>query len=142
MPLAEVADRSEVRRIERDNHHEIVPLAAGSGNPPRRIEPTRIAVQQQRDHHARIERRLAEPTHVAARDLLEIQALAHQPDDKPRDMVLGNEVLHTRRQKQRLIDIPGAEVLAHSPRLKSNSLRLEQRLLGQAPSDNIFLGTS
>ena len=29
MPLAEVADRSEVRRIERDNHHEIVPLAAG-----------------------------------------------------------------------------------------------------------------
>ena len=32
-------------------------------------------------------------------------------------IVLGNEVLHTRRQKQRLIDIPGAEVLAHSPRL-------------------------
>ena len=27
MPLAEVADRSEVRRIKRDNHHEIVPLA-------------------------------------------------------------------------------------------------------------------
>jgi hypothetical protein len=26
MALAEVADRSEVRRIERDNHHEIVPL--------------------------------------------------------------------------------------------------------------------
>ena len=25
MALAEVADRSEVRRIERDNHHEIVP---------------------------------------------------------------------------------------------------------------------
>ena len=111
MPLAEVADRSEVRRIERDNHHEIVPLAAGSGNPPRRIEPTRIAVQQQRDHHARIERRLAEPTHVAARDLLEIQALAHQPDDKPRDMVLGNEVLHTRRQKQRLMEFQGRKCL-------------------------------
>jgi hypothetical protein len=30
MALAEVADRSEVRRIERDNHHEIVPLVAGS----------------------------------------------------------------------------------------------------------------
>jgi hypothetical protein len=32
-------------------------------------------------------------------------------------VVLGYEVLNTRRQKQRLIDIPGAKVLAHSPRL-------------------------
>ena len=35
MPLAEVADRPEVRWIERHNHHKIVPLPAGSGNPPR-----------------------------------------------------------------------------------------------------------
>src|SRR5208283_4755803 len=86
MPLAEVADRSEVRRIERDNHHKIVPLAACSSNASRRIEPACIAMQQKRDHHTRIERRLAEPTHVAARDLLEIQALPHQPNDKPRDV--------------------------------------------------------
>jgi hypothetical protein len=33
MALTEVADRSEVRRIKRDNHHEIVPLAAGSSPP-------------------------------------------------------------------------------------------------------------
>ena len=45
MALAEVADRSEVRRIERDNHHEIVPLAAGSSNAPRRIQPACIAMQ-------------------------------------------------------------------------------------------------
>src|SRR6266516_3297829 len=62
MALAEVADRSEVRRIKRDNHHEIVPLAAGSRNAPRRIQPACIAMQQKRNHHARIERRLAEPT--------------------------------------------------------------------------------
>ena len=37
MALAEVADGSEVRRIERDNHHEIVPLAAGSRNAPRAL---------------------------------------------------------------------------------------------------------
>ena len=74
MALAEVADRSEVRRIERDNHHEIVPLAAGSSNAPRRIQPACIAVQQKRNHHARIERRLAQPTHIAAHDRLEIQA--------------------------------------------------------------------
>src|SRR5271169_1026015 len=79
MALAEVADRSEVRRIERDNHHEIVPLAAGSSNAPRRIQPACIAMQQKRNHHARIERRLAEPTHIAAHDRLEIQALPHQP---------------------------------------------------------------
>ena len=105
------------RRIERDNHHEIVPLAAGSSNAPRRIQPACIAMQQKRNHHARIERRLAQPTHIAAHDRLEIQALPHQPNDKPRDVVLRHEVPHIRRQKQRLIDIPGAKVLAHSPSL-------------------------
>src|SRR5580693_9255925 len=134
MALAEVADRSEVRRIERDNHHEIVPLAAGSSNAPRRIQPARIAMQQKRNHHARIERRLAEPTHIAAHDRLEIQALPHQPNDKPRDVVLGHEVPHIRRQKQRLIDIPGAKVLAHSPSLNQTRWDLNSdysdRLLG------------
>jgi hypothetical protein len=32
-------------------------------------------------------------------------------------MAFRHEVLHIRRQKQRLIDIPGAKILAHSPRL-------------------------
>src|SRR5271170_1946847 len=91
MALAEVADRSEVRRIERDYHHEIVPLAAGSSNAPRRIQPACIAMQQKRNHHTRIERRLAEPTHIAAHDRLEIQTLPHQPNDKPRDVVLRHE---------------------------------------------------
>ena len=117
MPLAEVADRAKIRRIERHNHHKIVPLAAGPGNAPRRIQSTCIAVQQKRHHHPRVKRRLPEPAHIAARDLLEIEALPHQPNDKPRDVVLGHEVLHARRQQQRLIDIPGAKVLAHSKRL-------------------------
>src|SRR4029077_19662524 len=47
----------------------------------------------------------------------EIQALPRHPNDKTRDVVLGHEVLHTRRQKQRLIDVTGAKVLAHSPSL-------------------------
>src|SRR6476660_396662 len=117
MALTEVADRSEVRRIKRNNHHEIVPFAAGSSNASRRIQPACIAMQQKRYHHARIKRRLAQPTHVAAHDLPEIQALPRHPNDKTRDVVLGHEVLHTRRQKQRLIDVPGAKVLAHSPSL-------------------------
>src|SRR6266702_8173741 len=32
-------------------------------------------------------------------------------------MAFRDEVLHIRRQKQRLIDIPGAKILAHGPRL-------------------------
>ena len=89
---------------------------------------------EKRNHHARIERRLAEPTHIAAHDRLEIQALPHQPNDKPRDVVLGHEVPHIRRQKQRLIDIPGAKVLAHSPSLNQTRWHLNSdyldRLLG------------
>ena len=57
-------------------------LAAGSSNAPRRIQPACIAMQQKRNHHTRIERRLAEPTHIAAHDRLEIQALPHQPNDE------------------------------------------------------------
>ena len=137
MPLAEVADRAKIRRIERHNHHKIVPFAAGLRDPPRRIQPTRIAVQQKRHHHPRVKRRLPEPAHIAARDLLEIEALPHQLNDKPRDMAFRHEVLHIRRQKQRLIDIPGAKILAHSPSVESNSLRIEQRLFGQAPSGSL-----
>ena len=117
MPLAEVADRAKIRRIKRHNHHKIVPFAAGLRDPPRRVQPTRIAVQQKRHHHARLERRLPEPAHIAARDLLEIETLPHQLNDKPGDMAFRHEVLHIWRQKQRLIDIPGAKILAHSPRL-------------------------
>jgi hypothetical protein len=124
MPLAEVADGSEVRRIQRHNHHKIVPFAAGSGNPPRRIQPARVAVQQKRHHHPRVKRRLPEPAHIAARDLLEIEALPHQLNDKPRDMAFRHEVLHIRRQKQRLIDIPGAKILAHGPSLNQTRSEL------------------
>src|SRR6266436_5647657 len=142
MALAEVADRSEVRRIERDNHHEIVPLAAGSRNAPRRIQPACIAMQQKRNHHARIERRLAEPTHIAAHDRLEIQALPHQPNDKPRDVVLGHEVPHIRRQKQRLIDIPGAKVLAHSPSLNQTRWDLNSDYLDRLLADQLDMSSS
>ena len=47
----------------------------------------------------------------------EIDCTGHQPNDKPRDVVLRHEVPHIRRQKQRLIGIPGAKVLAHSASL-------------------------
>jgi hypothetical protein len=69
-------------------------------------------------------RRLPEPAHITARDLLEIQALPHQLNDKPRDMAFRHEVLHIRRQKQSLIDIPGAKILAHGPGLNQTRSEL------------------
>src|SRR5439155_21862961 len=96
--------------------------------------PPGIAMQQQRHHHPRVKRRLPKPAHIAARDLLEIEALPHQFNDKPRDMAFRDEVLHIRRQKQRLIDIPGAKILAHGPRLNLTRSELNSyysdRLLG------------
>src|ERR1700731_4012179 len=105
-------------------------------DPPRRIQPTGIAVQQKRHHHPRVKRRLPKTTHIAARDLLQIKALPHQLNDKPRDMAFRHEVLHIRRRQQCLIDIPGAKILAHSsslnqPRSKLNS-DYSDRLLGGA----------
>src|SRR5437588_12001810 len=74
-----------------------------------------------------------------------IQALPHQPNDKPREVVLWHEVPHIRRQKQRLIDIPGAKVLAHSPSLNQTRWHLNSdysdRLLGtrKPPDGRRFL---
>src|ERR1035441_5306658 len=61
--------------------------------------------------------------HIAAHDLLEIK-VPHQLNDKPRDMAFRHEVLHIRRQQQCLIDIPGAKILAHSPRLNQTRSEL------------------
>src|SRR5229473_2853872 len=70
-------------------------------------------------------------------NLLEIEALPHQFNDKPRDMAFRHEVLHIRRQKQCLIDIPGAKILAHSPRLNQTRPALNSdysdRLLARHP---------
>src|SRR5258708_2044643 len=87
-----------------------------------------------RDNHPRVKRRLPKTTHIAARDLLEIKALPHQLNDKPRDMAFRHEVLHIRRQQQCLIDIPGAKILAHSSSLNQTRSKLNSdysdRLLG------------
>src|SRR5260221_12590307 len=70
-------------------------------------------MQQKRNHHPRVKRRLPEPAHIAARDLLEIEALPHQFNDKPRHMAFRHEVLHIRRQNDRLVNIPAPKILAN-----------------------------
>ena len=92
---------------------------------------------QQRRHHGGIERRLAPFAAVGASDRGEVDIIPDQVQHKAGEMVLGHEVPHHRRQKQRLIDLPGAECLAHAQRqnLTRSSLASKNHLLlGQAPS--------
>src|SRR5260370_101754 len=118
LPAGSSPAASACRRPNPPSHRrKIMPRLAGPRGRPRRIQPARIAVQQKRHHHPRVKRRLPEPAHIAARNLLEIEALPHQFNDEPRDMAFRHEILHIWRQKQRLIDIPRAKILAHGPTL-------------------------
>jgi hypothetical protein len=80
--------------------------------------------------------RLAPLAAVGAGDLGEVNVVPHQAHHKAGEMVRRNEVMHRRGQKQRLIDLPRAECLAHAPtqNLIRPSLASEIHLiLGQAP---------
>src|ERR1035437_6318035 len=59
---------------------------------------------------------LAERARIAALDLLEIEALTHQPQDDAGQVLLRHEVLHARRQKLYLVDFPGGEIACSSRR--------------------------
>src|SRR5208337_1572438 len=136
VPLTEVRNGAEIRGIKRHNAHEIDALAARLGDPARRVDAAAIGIQQQRRHHGGIKRWLAVLAAVCAGDLRKVEIIAHQTQHKAGEMVLGHEVAHRRRQKQRLIDLPGAECLAHAGRqnLTRPSLASKIRLLlGQAP---------
>src|SRR5215475_2640138 len=113
MPLAEVRDRAEVRRIARHDHHEVRPLHRRPSDPPRRIEAAGVRMQKQPRHHPRVERRLAEPAGVAAGDLAQVEALSDDGNNQPGEVVLSHVVLNVRRQQMRLVNLPGPKVLAH-----------------------------
>src|SRR5246500_2981449 len=58
-------------------------------------------------------------------------------------MAFRYKVLHIRRQQQRLIDIPGAKILAHSPTLNQTRSDLNSdysdRLLGEAAMTDVLI---
>ena len=81
-------------------------------NPPRRIKSAGIAMQQQRRHQPRIERRRPHTTPVAPHDRRQIEALPHQRYDQPRKVLLRHMILHARRQQLQIVDLPGAKFLA------------------------------
>ena len=72
-PLAEVADRAEVRDVQPDDAHEVDALARRLGPFSRRAHPIAIAVQQRR-----IVRRLTAFDAVDPLDLFQIEFLDHE----------------------------------------------------------------
>src|SRR6202011_3470442 len=105
---------AEIRCIERHNAHEIDALAARLGDAARGVDAAAVGIEQQRRHHGRVEWRLAPLTPISAGDLSQAEIVPDQAQHKAGEMVLGHKILHCRWQKQRLIDLPGAECLAHA----------------------------
>ena len=77
---------------------------------------------------------MTERARVTVGDDAQVEALLNQRHDKTRQVVLGHEVVHIRRQELRLIDLPGAKVLAHGTGMKQTRGQLNsdysRRLLG------------
>ena len=82
----------------------------------RRVQPRgSLGIEQQRRHHARIERRLTKPAFVARHDLRQIQVLPRQSHDQVRQMVRRHIIDERRWQKLCLINFPRTKMSAHDP---------------------------
>jgi hypothetical protein len=127
MTLAELRDRAEIRGVEANDAHEVDAFPTSLGDPPRRVHPVAIAVEQKRRHHRRIERRLPAIDAIDPLDLLQIDLLDHKAQNEPRKVILVDELLNRRRQQHRFIDLPGAVALAHA-QAESDSPRKRQTL--------------
>jgi hypothetical protein len=86
-----------------------------------------MAVEQQRRHHRRIERRLPPIDAIDRLDLFQVDLLHHQAQNKPRQMILCDKFLNRRRQQHRLADLPRAIALAHQ-QAESDSSRKRQSI--------------
>ena len=79
------------------------------------IAPLAVAIQQQRDHHRRVERRPAMTIGpVAAAKRTQIQRV-HRVQHHDHHIVLGQPIPHVHRHQQRLITLRVKEVLRHTP---------------------------
>ena len=99
MALAEARDGAEIRRVERDNAHEIDTLAARPGDAPRRIDAAAIGIEQERRHHMRVERRLALLVRIGGHDLDQIELVHDQGQHETGEMIGSYQILHHQRQQ-------------------------------------------
>jgi len=113
MTLPKPRDRRVIGRLVGRDHAVGDVLDTVTLDQPRGPLPTRIRVQQQRDHHRRIMRRSA-VTIATIRPVERLQIkLRDGVDHEQREVIIGQPLAHARRQQQHLITITRDEVLSH-----------------------------
>ncbi len=126
MALPEVADGAEIRPLQAGHRHDVEPLLAAPGDPPRGVDALGVGIEQQRHHHRRVVGRLAAllPL-VGLDDRRKVQLAAHQLAHQMRRMARRHEVVDRRRQQPDLIHVPRPKGLAHRPNPRSCALPTE-----------------
>ena len=102
MPATELRDRRVIRHPHRRDQlvHNILPTRPL--DPPRRAVPTRIRVQQQRDHHRRLIRR--PPLTILPMSPIERRQvhLLNSAQDRPHHVIIRHPIRQIRRHQHRL----------------------------------------
>ncbi len=111
--LPKVADGTEVRLLHCGHRHEVQALLARPGDPPRRVDPLGVGVQQKGRHHRRVIRRGPPLLPVALHNPLQVQRFPHRVPDEVRHMAGRNQILNRRWQQPHLLHIPTPKSLAH-----------------------------
>jgi hypothetical protein len=115
MPLAELANRAEVRMLHPRHRRKIQPLLAASSDPPRRVDTLTVRIKQQRHHHARMIGRKAALPVVAIHDRRQVQTGPNRVADKVGHVPGRHQILDRRRQQPNLINVPWTKCFAHPP---------------------------
>jgi hypothetical protein len=111
--LDEPRDRRVIRPLVRRHNPEGNVFDARPLDHPRRPDPTRVGVKQQRHHHRRLISRPAAAIAAISRvEPLEVHLLDRRQHE-PRQMVLRQPLAHIRRHQKRLLTITRDEALAH-----------------------------
>jgi hypothetical protein len=114
MALQEASDRRVIRPLLRRDHPKRDVLDAGSLDHPRRRDPARVRVEQQRHHHRRVIGRPAAPIDtMSGVERVEVHLL-NRADHKPREMVLRQPPPHVGRHQKRLLAITHDKALGHA----------------------------
>jgi hypothetical protein len=111
--LAKPGDRRVIGLPVRRDHAERDVLNTPAFDHPRGALPARVGVDQQRDHHRRIMRRPAVSVGavigIKRRQIHRLYRRYHEP----REVILRQPLIQTRRQEKRLLAIAPQEVPRH-----------------------------
>ena len=109
----EARDRRVIWSLLRGDHPERDVLDARPLDRPRRRDPTRVGLEEQRDHHRRVIRRPAAAVDaIGAVERVEVH-LGDGVDDKPRQVTCRQPLVDIGRHQKRLLAVTRNEALSH-----------------------------